>query len=320
MELTAGPIEYDDTGGTGPVIVMVHGLLMDGRQWRHVTAALGDDFRCIRPTLPMGAHRRPMRPDADLSLRGLGRIIAEFLDELDLRDVTLCFNDWCGAQVMIADGLADRVGRLVLASCEAFDNYPPGIPGRLAALAAKLPGGVTMMRRTLLFRPLRDLPIGFGAMSKRKVPDEVVRSWLEPLARQRDPARLPKVRRGHAGAADGTSWLPPMRSKRSIDRCSSCGLAKTGSCHPSTAGVSPRPSPMPDSSKSPTATPSSPKTNPPCWPPTSESSPLHGPTASPGGAARTRRDPRRPGPDGAQHSVHQGRPPDRRGGVGLPAT
>jgi pimeloyl-ACP methyl ester carboxylesterase len=184
VELTAGPIEYDDTGGTGPVIVMVHGLLMDGRQWRHVTAALGDDFRCIRPTLPMGAHRRPMRPDADLSLRGLGRIIAEFLDELDLRDVTLCFNDWCGAQVMIADGLADRVGRLVLASCEAFDNYPPGIPGRLAALAAKLPGGVTMMRRTLLFRPLRDLPIGFGAMSKRKVPDDVVRSWMEPLARR----------------------------------------------------------------------------------------------------------------------------------------
>jgi len=184
VQLTAGPIDYDDTGGTGPVIVMVHGLLMDGQQWRHVVSALGGDFRCIRPTLPMGAHRRPMQPDADLSLRGLGRIIAEFLDELDLRDVTLCFNDWCGAQVMIADGLADRVGRLMLAPCEAFDNYPPGVPGRLAALAAKLPGGVTMMRRTLLFRPLRELPIVFGAMSKRKVPDEVVRSWMEPLARR----------------------------------------------------------------------------------------------------------------------------------------
>jgi len=184
VQLTAGPIDYDDTGGTGPVIVMLHGLLMDGQQWRHVVSALGGDFRCIRPTLPMGAHRRPMQPDADLSLRGLGRIIAEFLDELDLRDVTLCFNDWCGAQVMIADGLADRVGRLMLASCEAFDNYPPGVPGRLAALAAKLPGGVTMMRRTLLFRPLRELPIVFGAMSKRKVPDEVVRSWMEPLARR----------------------------------------------------------------------------------------------------------------------------------------
>lgn len=184
MELTAGTIEYDDTGGAGPVIVMVHGLLMDGQQWRHVVSALGDDFRCIRPTLPLGAHHQPMRPDADLSLRGLGRIVAEFLEALDLRDVTLCFNDWCGAQVMIADELVERVGRLVLVSCEAFDNYPPGIPGRMAALSVKLPGGVTMMRRALLVRRLRELPIAFGAMSKRKVPDEVVRSWMEPLARR----------------------------------------------------------------------------------------------------------------------------------------
>jgi pimeloyl-ACP methyl ester carboxylesterase len=189
MELTAGPIEYDDTGGTGPVIVLVHGLLMDGQQWRHVVPLLRDDFRCIRPTLPMGAHRQPMRPDADLSLRGLGHVIGELLERLDLQDVTLCFNDWCGAQVMIADGVVDRVGRLVLASCEAFENYPPGLPGRLAALAARLPGGVSIMRRMLLTRRLRELPIGLGAMSKRKLPDEVVRAWLEPLARpeiQRD--------------------------------------------------------------------------------------------------------------------------------------
>lgn len=146
VELPAGPIEYEDTGGGGPVVVFLHGLLMDGAQWRHVVADLRRDFRCVLPTLPMGAHRRPMHPDADLSLRGLGRIIADFLAATDLSDVTLCFNDWCGAQVMIADGQKDRVGRLVLVWCEAFDNYPPGIPGRLAALSAKAPGGVSVMR------------------------------------------------------------------------------------------------------------------------------------------------------------------------------
>ena len=81
-----------------------------------------------------------MHPDADLSLRGVGRIVAELLERLDLRDVTLCFNDWGGAQVMIADGLVDRVGRLALIACEAFENYPPGLPGRLAALSARMPG------------------------------------------------------------------------------------------------------------------------------------------------------------------------------------
>ena len=130
------------------------------------------------PRAPPGADAGRRRP---IPLRGQGRIIAEFLERLDLRDVTLCFNDWCGAQVMIADGLMDRVGRLVLASCEAFDNYPPGIPGRLAALSGKLPGGVTIMRRTLLSRRLRRLPMTFGSMSKRGVPDDVMQAWLRPL-------------------------------------------------------------------------------------------------------------------------------------------
>jgi pimeloyl-ACP methyl ester carboxylesterase len=187
VTLEAGTIEYDDVGA-GPVLVLAHGLAMDGVQWRHVVADLRPDHRCLLPTLPLGAHRRPMRPDADLSLRGLGRLLAEFLDRLDLRDVTLCFNDWCAAQVMIADGLVERVGRLVLVSCEAFDNYPPGLPGRMAALSARLPGGIALMARTLRFRPLRELPIALGWMSKRGIPDEVVQEWLRPL-RQREIRR-----------------------------------------------------------------------------------------------------------------------------------
>jgi pimeloyl-ACP methyl ester carboxylesterase len=187
VTLEAGTIEYDDVGA-GPVVVLAHGLAMDGAQWRHVVADLRSDHRCLLPTLPLGAHHRPMRPDADLSLRGLGRLLAEFLDRLDLRDVTLCFNDWCAAQVMIADGLVERVGRLVLVSCEAFDNYPPGLPGRMAALSARLPGGIALMARTLRFRPLRELPIALGWMSKRGIPDEVVQEWLRPL-RQREIRR-----------------------------------------------------------------------------------------------------------------------------------
>jgi pimeloyl-ACP methyl ester carboxylesterase len=183
-ELAAGPIEYEDTGGDGPVLVLIHGLAMDGRLWQDVVADLGDGYRRILPTLPLGAHRQPMRPDADLSLRGLGRLLAEFLERLDLRDVTLCFNDWGGAQLMVADGLLDRVGRLVLVSCEAFENYPPGIPGRLAWLSAKMPGGLAMMRRTLMIPAARRLPMTFGRMSKRGVPDELMDDWLRPLARR----------------------------------------------------------------------------------------------------------------------------------------
>lgn len=79
IELSAGIIEYEDTGGSGPVIVLLHGLLMNGSLWRQVVADLRRDYRCLIPTLPVGGHRQPMRAEADLSLRGLARLQAEFL-------------------------------------------------------------------------------------------------------------------------------------------------------------------------------------------------------------------------------------------------
>src|SRR5438270_2548342 len=127
IELSAGTIDYHDTGA-GPVIVALHGLLMDASLWDATVAGLSADHRCVVPTLPLGAHRRPMRAGADLSLRGIARLVGEFLDRLDLHDVTLVGNDTGGAlvQLLIAEG-AGRVARVVLVSCDAFDNFPPGL-------------------------------------------------------------------------------------------------------------------------------------------------------------------------------------------------
>jgi pimeloyl-ACP methyl ester carboxylesterase len=180
IELSAGPILYEDIGGEGPVIVLCHGLLMTASLWDEVVEELGPGFRCVRPTLPLGAHRRPMRADADLSLRGQVRLLAEFLERLELQEVTLVFNDWCGAQLLVAEGWDARVGRLVLASCETDDNYPPGLPERFFVLAAGLPGGLAAILKPLRIRALRRLPMTFGLMSKRPIPEELVDQWLEP--------------------------------------------------------------------------------------------------------------------------------------------
>jgi pimeloyl-ACP methyl ester carboxylesterase len=187
--VSAGLVEYEDTGGAGPTLVLLHGLLMNGSLWRDVVADLRVDHRCVVPTLPLGGHRLAMRPDADLTLRGQVRLVGELLDHLDLRDVTVVGNDWGGAQLLVAEGVAERVERLVLSSCEAFDNYPPGLPGRTAKLAARLPGGISMAVRQMRLRPLRRLPMTFGWMSKRPVPDAMFRDWMRPAQTDGDIRR-----------------------------------------------------------------------------------------------------------------------------------
>src|SRR3984893_3770762 len=126
VELSAGTIEYLDTGGDGPALVLLHGLMMDASLWDGPIADLSAEHRCVAPTLPLGAHRHAMHADADLSLPGIARLVAEFLDRLDLHDVTLVGNDTGGAlvQLLIRPGAA-RLGTLCCAPCEAFDNFPP---------------------------------------------------------------------------------------------------------------------------------------------------------------------------------------------------
>ncbi|HMH48235.1 MAG TPA: alpha/beta hydrolase [Solirubrobacteraceae bacterium] len=184
IELTAGTIEYDDTGGDGPVLVLLGGLVMDGSVWDPVVEDLRAGHRCVVPTLPLGAHRKAMRADADLSLEGYARIVAELLERLELSDVTLVQNDHAAALVLAGENPA-RVARLVISSCEAFENYPPGLPGKNMRLTGMIPGGIFLSMQALRVPALRRLPIAFGWMSKRALPDELLDRWLQPLQSQR---------------------------------------------------------------------------------------------------------------------------------------
>src|SRR5258708_9272086 len=125
IELSAGTVEYQDTGD-GPAVVLLHGLMMDASLWDGPVADLSADYRCVAPTLPLGAHRHAMHADADLSLPGIARLVAEFLDRLDLQDVTLVGNDTGGAlsQLPLRDG-PPRVGPGLLVSSDAFHKLPP---------------------------------------------------------------------------------------------------------------------------------------------------------------------------------------------------
>lgn len=180
LELSAGTIDYTDSGGDGPVVVLLHGVNMDGTVWRHVVAELAPGHRCLCPTLPLGSHRWAMRPGADLSHAGVAGLVGELLDSLDLHDVTLVLNDWGGAQFLIARDRAERIAGLVLAACEAFDNFPPGAPGKAIAAAARVPGALWLSMQLQRFTWFRRAPGAWGWMSKRPVPREVMDGWFRP--------------------------------------------------------------------------------------------------------------------------------------------
>ncbi len=217
IELSAGTIEYQDTGGEGPTLVLLHGLLMDASLWDDVIADLSVDHRCVAPTLPLGAHRHAMHADADLSLRGVARLVAELLDRLDLRDVTVVGNDTGGAlvQLLVCDG-ATRISRIVLASCDAFDNFPPGLTGKTLMLSGKLPPtmfGLFMQHMRL--QPVRRLPIAFGWLTKRG--DAATKRWIKPILQQRE-IRRDTVRVLRAAAADKHLMLDAAECLPTYDR------------------------------------------------------------------------------------------------------
>jgi len=217
IKLSAGTIEYRDTGGDGPVFALLHGLLMDASLWDEVIAGLSPGQRCVAPTLPLGAHRHAMNPGADLSLPGIARLTAEFLERLDLRDVTLVGNDTGGAlvQLLLGDGNT-RVGRAVLVSCDAFDNFPPGLTGRTLLLSSKLPPplfGLFMQQMRL--RAVRRLPVAFGWLTKRG--DAATARWMRPVL-TRPEIRRDAVRMLRAAAADTRFLLAAAERLPRFDR------------------------------------------------------------------------------------------------------
>jgi pimeloyl-ACP methyl ester carboxylesterase len=181
VELSAGTIEYEDTGGDGPVIVFVHGLIMDGSLWRHVVAELRADYRCVLPTLPLGAHRRPMRDETDLSMQGMAEILRDFIEALALNGITLVMNDWGGPQLLLSGKGSERISRTALCACEAFDNVPPKGAAKALPYVARIPGGLSAALLPFRFDRLRRLPMTYGPLSKRPVPREVMDGWFGPV-------------------------------------------------------------------------------------------------------------------------------------------
>ena len=139
------------------------------------------------------------------------------MERLDLHDVTIVGNDSGGALVqLLAVEASPRIGAIVLVSCDAFDNFPPGATGTTLFLTGKLPPSLFgLFMQQMRLRPLRRLPIAFGWLTKRG--DAVTKRWMRPILHQR-AIRRDTVRVLRAAAADKRILVAAADSLPSFDR------------------------------------------------------------------------------------------------------
>jgi pimeloyl-ACP methyl ester carboxylesterase len=199
-----------------PPVLFVHGILVDERLWDKVAEGLArQGFRCILPTWPLGSHTIPVGDEAELSPHGVASMIHDFMVALDLSGVTLVGNDTGGGLCqLVIDAYPDRIGRLVLTNCDAFDKFPP------------FPFNV-------VFAMLRHSPLGFGLLANHPDP-ELTASWIAPCRNDARISRNLATLLRHVAATDltevstrfGQFTKPVTLVWGMADRCFTPSLAK----------------------------------------------------------------------------------------------
>jgi pimeloyl-ACP methyl ester carboxylesterase len=177
-------LRYYDVG-TGPTLVFVHGLLVNANLWRKLVEQLKPDFRCVVLDLPLGSHVLPLAPGTPNAVPDVAASIADAIAALDLDDVTLIGNDSGGAlSQIVVTSRPERIGKLVLTSCDYRDNFPPKLFSYFKPAAA-VPGLLWALLQPMRLRSQRRSPIAFGWLTKRPIDRAAEDSYVFPSIHSR---------------------------------------------------------------------------------------------------------------------------------------
>ncbi|MFM7734635.1 MAG: alpha/beta fold hydrolase, partial [Alphaproteobacteria bacterium] len=176
-----GPIRCR-VAGDGPLLLFVHGALVDGRLWDGVAPRLAERFRVACPDLPLGAHREPVPDRSRLVPDAIADVLLDLADALGSREPILVGNDTGGALVQVAmSRRPERIAGAVLVSCDAFENFPPALFRPVVRIAPRVP--VLLRLFPLLFGTpaMTRKPLPLWLLARNGLPAGLVRSWAEPL-------------------------------------------------------------------------------------------------------------------------------------------
>ena len=134
ISLGDGPVTYVDVG-SGPVLLFVHAGMWSF-VFRDAIERLRSDFRCI--TLDFPGYGLSPSGERELEVRDLARVLAEFVEQLDLRNVTLVAHDLGGPVGLAAAAHAPgRYSAMVLANTFAWTPDTPGLRAMLRIMSSR---------------------------------------------------------------------------------------------------------------------------------------------------------------------------------------
>src|ERR1700723_1884145 len=189
VQTASGCISYREQGA-GPVVLFVHGVLLNGHLWRYQLMALSDMRRCI--AVDLVAHGdTEIAPYQDVSVTANAKMLREFLDVLKIDQVDLVGNDSGGGIAQIFAALyPERVRTLTLTNCDTHDNWPPEAFKPFVEMVKA--GGLrdtlnAMLADKAIFRSPGAL--GPGYERPEIVTDVDIEAYLRPLVRTEQRTR-----------------------------------------------------------------------------------------------------------------------------------
>src|SRR5437879_6233086 len=184
-----GPVHYADFGGTGPTLVLVHGLGGSHVNWLAVAPVLARRARVLAVDLA-GFGRTPLgERSADVHANRV--LLDRFLGAVAGGPAVLVGNSMGGLVAMMEAALApQRVAGLVLVAPAQPRSAEAGVDARVAALftlyALPLLGGLFLGWRARLLGPAGVVRSTFAlcCVDPSRIPPEVVAAHVA-LARER---------------------------------------------------------------------------------------------------------------------------------------
>jgi len=183
VQTASGRISYVEQG-TGPVALLVHGVLLNSHLWRHQLTDLSDIRRSIAVDL-LAHGDTEIAPTQDVSVTANAKMLKEFLDALNIDQVDLVGNDSGGGISQIFAALyPERVRSLTLTDCDTHDNWPPEAFKPFLAMAAG--GGLrgtldAMLADKSAYRSPRAL--GPAYEHPEQLSDDSIEAYLRPFVK-----------------------------------------------------------------------------------------------------------------------------------------